>query len=218
MKNIDFGGVEEIGNKSFAYNFSLEKLVIPDTVTKIGDGTFVNATSLKELVIGDGVTSIGKESFSINNQMHNTNYSSVLEKLTIGKNVTSIGDNCFKSAPLTEITIDADGSEANYKGIAAFLKNLSGDIKLNCLGGDTCSTKMAAAIESLGNLTNAQKNKIAAMLANGTNLPRSSQMADTNEGTSFNRSNETRADKRIYTVSEANAVAGKRNRVMVRYR
>ena len=215
LKNIDFGGVEEIGNKSFAYNFSLEKLVIPDTVKKIGDGTFVNATSLKELVIGDGVTSIGKEAFSINNSMHNTSYVSVLEKLTIGKNVTSIGDNCFKDAPLTEITIDADGSEANYRAIAEFLKNRNANIKVNCLGGDSCSTKMAEAMANISGLSNDQKMKISSMLANGKSVPR---QVETAENSVLDRSHEARVDKRIYTVQEANAVAGNKNRVMIRYR
>lgn len=255
LTEIDFGGVETIGVKSFAYAFSLESLVIPDTVKTIGNGSFVNATSLKELVLGDGITSLGKNCFSTDNTFNpdpSKPYTLVLEKLTIGKNLTDFGTDSFKGAPITELTIDAEGN--NFEAIANFFKNRQPPITtINCMGGDrsVCEQKMQGAgwdISGLAGVGNVAK-PAATKLTDADIQPKAAQVSEDGEGSeggdeqiageqggsqgvsggtqgaesstnlgSFDRSSDVRTDRRIYTPSQAAAVAGVKNTVVIRYK
>lgn len=249
LKNIDFGGATgtKLGNKSFAYNYALQTLTIPDTVTEIGGNTFVNATGLQKLVIGDGVTKIGSKAFSIDNQYNDTNpykaYESQLKDVTFGKNITSIGSDSFKGAPLETITIDSEGTAANYAAILTFLQGRTENLTLNCLGGDTCASKMAAAIsnsdacknDSSSSTCTALQSKITGMLDRGTSVPRASdvtpeetpetpqasQTGTGGEGMDVSQTGNSleRSDRRIYTVMQASRVAHDgENTVKIRYR
>ena len=264
LTTIDFGGVTEIGTKSFAYAFSLESLVIPGTVTKIGNRTFVNSTSLKELVIGDGVTSLGERAFSIDDTYNpdpvNNPYKSVLEKVTIGKNLTSIEQGCFSGAPIKELTFDPENTHLDT--ILGFFFNPKNgfDIgKINCTGSASACNK-ALDDAGFGNLkailgdVNVEKPAPTTLTAadvqppaqqepsteelqgdSGDELPNNEDQGSdevpstpgdqastepqvvTNPSAGFNR-NTVRASNKIYTVHEANLAAGRKNRVMLRYR
>jgi len=55
--------VTEVGPYCFAKNKELERVVLPDTVTKIDRMAFYNCTSLRELEIGNSVVELGADAF-----------------------------------------------------------------------------------------------------------------------------------------------------------
>lgn len=55
--------VTNIGERSFAYCYSLTDITIPNTVTNIGQNAFYMCTDLEEVTIGSGVTTIGQAAF-----------------------------------------------------------------------------------------------------------------------------------------------------------
>jgi YD repeat-containing protein len=87
--------VAEIGG--FYGNKTIQRVLIPDTVTSIVNRAFGSCTSLNLVAIGNGVTSIPSEAF---------NGCAALTKVTIGSKVTSIGASAFSGCNrLTKITI-----------------------------------------------------------------------------------------------------------------
>lgn len=53
----------EAGPYCFAKNKYLERIVLPDTLTKIGRNAFYNCTGLKELELGKDLTELGSDAF-----------------------------------------------------------------------------------------------------------------------------------------------------------
>lgn len=64
----------------------IEKVYIPNSVTKIGAGAF-SATNLKNISVPDSVTEIGESAFSSCES---------LENITLSNNLTKIGSNAFE--------------------------------------------------------------------------------------------------------------------------
>ena len=239
LTTIDFGGVTEIGTKSFAYNYGLVELVIPDTVTKIGSGTFKDATSLTTLVIGNGVTELGQEAFT---------GTTALTSLTIGKNLASFGSKCFNNAPITELTIDPESTHLDaVVGFFKKRKPAITKINCIGADRSACDAAMSAAgwdisgIAGDGNVTMPTAVTLSAsdvqppvqepvteepqgdQGGNGEPSATPGEQASaepeliTNPSAGFNR-DAARFSNKIYTVREANLAAGKKNRVMIRYR
>ena len=78
-------------------NPTLERIVIPDSVTSIGTHAFLNCVGLKSITIPDSVTSIGDSAFYLCRS---------LTSVTIGNGVTSIGNFAFYNCTrLTSLTI-----------------------------------------------------------------------------------------------------------------
>ncbi len=100
-------GVPVIGSSAFARCYSLESIVIPDSVTSIDNWAFEYCTSLTSVVIGGSVTSIGYAVF--------TGCSSLTE-VVISEGVTSIGERMFENChSLTSVVIpDSVTSIGNY--------------------------------------------------------------------------------------------------------
>ena len=87
LKNITFEeGTTKIANGLFANNDSIEKVVIPDTVTSIEWNAFYKCSKLKDISFSDGLVSIGDDAFS---------YDKLIEKVEIPNTVTSIGSGAF---------------------------------------------------------------------------------------------------------------------------
>ena len=87
LKNINFEeGTTKITNGLFANNDSIEKVVIPDTVTSIEWNAFYKCSKLKDISFSDGLVSIGDDAFS---------YDKLIEKVEIPNTVTSIGSGAF---------------------------------------------------------------------------------------------------------------------------
>ena len=86
-----------IAKKLYVSNVLVEKLVIPDGVTRIGNNVFYGCNSIKTAVIPDGVTHIGVAAFSSCSNLTN---------IEIPDSVTSIGNSAFaKCERLTELTL-----------------------------------------------------------------------------------------------------------------
>ena len=77
--------VAAVGDKAFRLS-KVERVALPDTVTKIGEKAFASCTYLTSITIPDSVTSIGSQAFY---------YCSSLADLTMSKNVTFIGSYAF---------------------------------------------------------------------------------------------------------------------------
>lgn len=89
--------VTRIGDSAFSSCEALTSITIPDSVTSIGNDAFNNCYRMQSAIIGNGVTSIGSSTF--------TGCWS-LSSVTIGSGVTSIGDNAFEGcSSLSSITI-----------------------------------------------------------------------------------------------------------------
>ncbi|WP_248049678.1 leucine-rich repeat protein [Streptococcus iners] len=96
-------GVEEIGERAFANNYSLKSVVLPSSLKKIGYGAFQN-TGIESITFKDGLVEIGDYAFS------NTNLKSVL----LPNSVTSLGSSAFSwISTLTDLTLSEGLTEIN---------------------------------------------------------------------------------------------------------
>jgi len=91
--------VTSVSMGAFAYNTTLESIVIPETVTSIGMNAFYGCSSLKSVTISNGVTTIGTSAFAECNS---------LENIILPDSVTKINGNAFRDCTsLKTITIPA---------------------------------------------------------------------------------------------------------------
>ena len=87
LKNITFEeGTTKIANGLFANNDSIEKVVIPNTVTSIENDAFYKCSNLKEVSFSDSLISIGSNAFS---------FDKLIEKAEIPDTVTAIREGAF---------------------------------------------------------------------------------------------------------------------------
>ena len=239
------GSVTSIGNYAFRNATNLESLTIPNSVTSIGDAAFANATSLTSLTIPDSVTSIGSYAFngaesltsitipdsvkSIGNSAFgnlNKNAQIYCEKDMcnyLEANRSSLG---LKAQSLTKYTKDENGvydvGGTLYSSAADMQTGTSsascGDMA-NCLAsiGTHCST--AKECQTLLDMSSEGTN--CDSLSNcKTYLAEHPSAGNKTDSALMEKYNGTPLlyGKRIYTVEEANEVAGKKNRVMIRYK
>lgn len=96
-------GVEEIGERAFANNYSLKSVVLPSSLKKIGYGAFQN-TGIESITFKDGLVEIDDYAFS------NTNLKSVL----LPNSVTRLGGSAFSGiSTLTSVTLSEGLTEIN---------------------------------------------------------------------------------------------------------
>lgn len=104
-KKIEIGNtVTNIGVSPFWKCSSLVSVTIPNTVTSIGEGAFDGCNKLTSMAIPNSVTSIGSTAFQNCNGLTN---------LTIPDSVTSIGLDAFSYCNIADVTIVANGGNAN---------------------------------------------------------------------------------------------------------
>ena len=95
--------VTSIGTHAFLSCVGLKSITIPDSVTSIGERTFEGCVSLTSITIPDGVTSIGTQAFRA---------CTALTSITIPDSVTSIGERAFSGCVnLTAATFLGDAPE-----------------------------------------------------------------------------------------------------------
>jgi hypothetical protein len=128
--------VTEIDERTFAYNNSLNSVVIPGSVTEIGDDAFEQCTSLTNLTINEGVTTIGVSAFA---------NCTALKEVTIPSSVNKIGYSSFISCTsLEKVTI-----EDNVKEIGAVA--FSGCTSLKTINLPASITKIGSGAFVTGN-------------------------------------------------------------------
>lgn len=115
-------GVISIGVDALSYCTSLDRVIVPNSITNIGDWAFRCCYGLTNVVIGTNVSSIGSEAFS---------YCNNLISLTIPSSVTNIGDWAFSYCPdLMSIYFLGNapilGSDACYKATNSVIYYLPG--------------------------------------------------------------------------------------------
>ena len=193
VKEITFeGSLQSISTYAF-YHMPAENVTIPDTVTTIVYGAFYENHALQNITIPDSVTKIGPYSF------YNTN----IKNIVIPDSVTSIGGGAFSYClQLQSITI---GENTQLDKI--FDNTIPQNLKIYCTGDTAkCDANLETAgypeLKSIG-ATTKQANGVTYVFDNKGKLVTTSGR---------------RTEKRIYTIDEANAVAGKVNSVKIRYR
>ncbi len=110
IKVVDLSktGMTELSEYAFTYLNSVEKIILPDTLTTIGQYAFWHCVSLKEIVLPDGLIEIGQYAFRD---------CTSLEKISIPDSVTDIKQRAFTgTSSLVSVTIPyAEGmTVANY--------------------------------------------------------------------------------------------------------
>ncbi len=224
-------GITSVSDGAF---YELPKLAyaeISDTVTSIGSEAFVG-TTLGSIEIGSNVEYIGGEAFR---GLQYLNYISLpnslteigdgafldapLQNLTIPDSVTYIADNAFDGSVVNDLVCSAENLQRYLDASGVFDV---GDINLSCTIGD-CKKILEAwdtangtsyATRAIISTTNTDESstQVSQDVVNG------GESTDGTENTIKTPSAPERADIRIYTIDEANQVAGKVNSVKIRYR
>ncbi len=100
--------ITKIGGYAFARCTGLTEIIIPESVTSIDDGAFNDCDGLTEIIIPDSVTNIGMYAFQ---------YCNGLTSVKIGNGVTTIGDMAFWGCSgLTEIIIPDSVTKMDGRG------------------------------------------------------------------------------------------------------
>ena len=83
----DSKGLTDLGDRLFAYCYSLENVSLPANMTRIPNYMFWNCASLESITLPGGLVQIGNDSFEY----------TALKSVTIPATVTTIGNNAFSS-------------------------------------------------------------------------------------------------------------------------
>ena len=212
--------IKNLGSYGFNGIKSTNPIEIPSTISQIRVASFFGVFT-PEVIIPDTVTSIDSAAFSWSN----------IQKINIPESVTTISD-AFRGTPLTDIVIPdsvnsisdlAFSSCTNLQSITIgentqlgkIFEGYNGDtiftdianLKIYCTGDTSkCDANLATA-----GYTDLKSSKATTKKINGVTY-----VYDKNG--KLVTSSGHRTEKRIYTIDEANAVAGDKNRVSIRYR
>ena len=218
------GNVTEIEANAFKQANGITKIILPDTVTKIGTSAFENMgrlekidflpssvkaiedyafynsnTSTKhvtDIIIPNSVTTIGNYAFG----SYAANYQ--LNSLVISDNLTTVGKNAFYNLNVKNLTVSADQLN-NYLTAGGGFQSY-GDINITCTKGD-CE----GVLQTKGYTGSRFKVSYATQ---ETQLPDgSTAIYKMGKLVGFK-------GKRIYTIEEASAIAGKTNTIKIRYK
>lgn len=208
-------GITGLGYRGFS-GTQLSSLVLPSSITKIANGSFQFAHNLESVTIPDGVTYIGRYAFdtcanltdvvlpsSLETIAEGAFIRSGLSSITIPDSVTTIEGWAFYDSPNLSNVIIGDGvtsiGEDAFGGTSAYVYCQNTDENPNRCNDLTNNTGLANGKLKIYTIENG-KIKVGSKTYNSLNdLP----------GYTL---------KRIYTIEEANAVAGPVNRVSIKYR
>ncbi len=188
-------GIEHIGNFAFYYS-PIKDVKIPSSLKSIGSQTF-DTSSLRSITLPNTIEEIGNGAFR---------YSVSLEEVIIGEGVSLIGDNAFEyCSKLKNIII---GDNVTSIGANAFL-NIASDAVIYCQNTQKHDCNDLVSESTMGS----DKLVIYTINNDGKIVVGNKAYASLNDLVKG-----TYIPKRIYTIEEANAVAGKVNSVKIRYR
>ena len=213
--------IKDLGTLGFHGITSQNPIVIPSSVENISYRAFWSV-SAPEVIIPDSVTSIGSSAFGW----------SCIQKIEIPDSVEIINGSAFRGTGLTDLVIpdSVESIESNALGYCLNLKTLTigentnlgailtgastdteftdlENLKIYCTGDTAkCDANLAAA-----GYENLKSEKATTKKINGVTY------VYDNKGKLVTTSGH-RTEKRIYTIDEANRVAGAKNRVSIKYR
>lgn len=197
--------VISIESEAFKSAQGLTSVEIPNTVTSIGTRAFAYASNLTHVGIPNSVTSIGQEAFSGDTGLTN---------ITIPDSVNTIWYAAFHGVNPSVLTLNSSNLTRFIDNEGGYFSNITA---IHCTDGEEACK---AALETWYNGWGVPSGLLDAV---DTYTPASSTPSGGNGGESGGEVVETpskpsRADIRIYTIDEANQVAGPINRVSIRYR
>jgi len=190
VKNITFeGSITSFSTYAF-YGMSVENVTIPDSVTYIGFGAFFECYSLKNVTIPDSVKTIGTYAFAKTN----------LDSIVIPDSVEFMQGSNFSSNPnLTSIIMDDSTRIGNSK-----IYGVNENLKIYCTGDlAKCKQNAPEFEDRISKASTKEINGVTYVYDKDGKLCAKSGI---------------RKNKRIYTIEEALAVAGDKNRVSITYR
>ena|GEM_PF-3536425 len=108
FKTSNGKGVKKIGSDAFAYCYKLERVDLPNTLTRIGERAFLNCQVLKTIKIPSGVTKIERLAFSGCKAMEGVVFPDTMEPM-------AIGESAFSGCGLTSVTLPKGlGATSSY--------------------------------------------------------------------------------------------------------
>ncbi len=203
-----------IGSYAFAYT-NISSINLPDSIQRIEGAAFQGAYLLKEINTPPNLQSVGSWSFAatkIDYLMLGQAQTEIpdrafagtkLKNLEIPEGVTSIGWTAFADISTLETLVIPD-SVTNIDDEAFTNTNLQ---KLYCAASDDVCSKIALQTGKKPQIINYSKTPDGKYRIGEKTYASISAMQKGNY-----------IPKRIYTIDEANAVAGEKNRVSIKYR
>ena len=213
--------IKDLGSYGFRSITSQNPIEIPSFITSISYSAF-NGVGTSQVIIPDSVTSIEGQAFAW----------SGIQKIDIPDSVKIINVNAFRGINLTDIVIPdsvesiADGA----LGYCLYLKTLTigENTNLNAILTGASTDTEFTDIANLKIYCTGDTSKCDANLAVAGYSDLKSEKATTKKinGVTYVYDNKGklvttsghRTEKRIYTIEEANQVAGAKNRVSIKYR
>ena len=113
------GTCKEIAQNAFAYNTTLETVIIEDGVEKIGKGAFHQCINLRTVEMPNSITEVGADCFRHNYNLENLKlsnnlkilservfyYCTKLNNIQLPENLEQIGSGCFYGTSIIEIKL-----------------------------------------------------------------------------------------------------------------
>ena len=206
-------GITSVGNHSFSDMYEVKNLTLPSTLTTVGEYAFSGLTKMEELIVPDSITSFNKYSFYSMYQLKN---------LVLPDNLPTLGSysDVFSSTSASAITASADALLSFLRAGGSARIGEDGKINITCTAGDCEATLRKFSKYNQENILNA----LNFIYPNAVLEPEPEPIVTpTPEPEPIvtpeqEQTASTRTPKRIYTVDEANAVAGKVNSFKIRYR
>ncbi len=196
LTSVDLTGVQTIGDYAFAQATGLTGHLDLSGVQTIGDAAFENATGLTSVDL-TGVQTIGEGAFNGATGLTSVDLTGVQ---TIGKKAFQDATG-LKRIVISDSLLDADG---NITGIDATAFYRSGLDTIYCPKDNACGYSFQGVAPDIIPYSIDENGQIK---AGGKTYASLDDLASGNY-----------IPKRIYTIDEANEVAGKVNSVKIRYR
>ncbi len=242
--SVSVEGVKNIGEHAFTYA-SVKTAEISDTVTSLGASAFDSCYSLKDVRLPNTLTSIGDYAFGWAAHPDYGDENLPMINLVIPSSVGSIGENAFFKTYTNSLVIEGTPDIAD--NAFSYLGKVGGkelNVKIYCLDASVCENKgqgeAVSVVEYTKNpdtgLYQTSDGKLFAtvdLMARGATCADEAQCRDilaaANTGQPFKVGSKiynslddfakgNNVKFRIYTIDEANQVAGKTNTFSIRYR
>ena len=235
--SVSIEGIKSIGEYAFCYS-SARNVEMSDSVTSIGESAFDSSYSLENIKLSDNLKSIGREAFAYNSYPPIGGDEVVISNFVIPDSVTSISEEIFTGANIKNLVIEGTPSidpNAFYR-----IGNYSEDYEVNILDGIyyLSGEKMLYGFQAENDEDRAsfacnkglneckrdvlETKGICQGSSCDTFIQSDGQYMLKYNGKTYQSINDLLTGnydkRRIYTIEEANFVAGDKNRVSIRYR